>query len=626
MTTRNPKLGRRTGKAHSKLTQVTEPASREAASIEAPKRPPRSRLATILPYAGAVLLCLVLLNFFFDLSHRSLHYPITAWGLDLPFEAAVVKGILQNGWYMSNPFLGAPQGSQLYDFPMAEAAHVVLIKFLGLFSHDWFIVMNIFYLLGYVLTTISALFVFRQMRLPAFASIPASLIYAFQPYHYVRGEYHLFLTAYYLVPLMVLVLFWLASGETLVEFDSAARWRWRFTRKGIVSIAICALMGSGGVYYAFFGGIFLLTVAIYGALRGDTLRRLLGASVCLGTLFLALMLNMAPSLWYWMGHGRNPAVANRSFIEADAYGLSIGQLLIPIPEHRWTFLRHLKDVFTTSLSGVLPNGDALVPIGGIATIGFILLIAVSVFGAGRFSRKDLLRPLAVFNLVAVLTATYGGFGSLFAFFISPQIRCYGRISVYIAFFSLAALLAVIDGVQLHIHRTPLRWTAAVLFAVMMCGGILDATPAAMPNLSGNHAAFDKDRAFVGAIEAAVPPGSMILQLPYHPFPEHGFTNQMWDYDHFRGYLHSRNLRWSYGASQGRPEDFWQREIASLPPAELLKAAAAAGFAGIYVDRFGFADRGAALLTELSGLLKEDPIESRDGRLAFLRIQPAAPHS
>src|SRR6266851_1795289 len=136
------------------------PRLNEAAMNQATKpapSPPAGRHALYVPltlsatfqYLITIFLCLFLLTVFFDLRHHALRYPINVPAGDLLFFGAMVKGILQNGWYMSNPFLGAPQGSQLYDFPASEGAHVIFIKFLSLFSGDWVVVMNLFYLAGY---------------------------------------------------------------------------------------------------------------------------------------------------------------------------------------------------------------------------------------------------------------------------------------------------------------------------------------------------------------------------------------------------------------------------------------------------------------------------------------------
>jgi phosphoglycerol transferase len=112
---------------------------------------------------------------------------------------------------------------------------------------------------------------------------------------------------------------------------------------------------------------------------------------------------------------------------------------------------------------------------------------------------------------------------------------------------------------------------------------------------------------------------MIFQLPYIPFPEYPSVNQMKDYDHFRAYLHSKNLRWSYGAMKGREGDVWQKQISSAPLSELVLKLAFAGFNGIYIDRYGYVDKGAQIESEIAEKLGSNPVISGNGRLVFFNM-------
>jgi phosphoglycerol transferase len=91
------------------------------------------------------------------------------------------------------------------------------------------------------------------------------------------------------------------------------------------------------------------------------------------------------------------------------------------------------------------------------------------------------------------------------------------------------------------------------------------------------------------------------------------------YDHFRGYLHSRKLRWSFGAMHGRSADELQAGIANRPFPECVRLLAEAGFGGIYVDRNGYADHGAEIEATLYSLLGRPPIVSPNQRLCFFDI-------
>jgi hypothetical protein len=56
---------------------------------------------------------------------------------DSVFFAMMVKAVIDHGWYLTNPQLGAPVVLALHDFPQANGIHLVLVKLLSCFSTDW---------------------------------------------------------------------------------------------------------------------------------------------------------------------------------------------------------------------------------------------------------------------------------------------------------------------------------------------------------------------------------------------------------------------------------------------------------------------------------------------------------
>jgi phosphoglycerol transferase len=233
-------------------------------------------------------------------------------------------------------------------------------------------------------------------------------------------------------------------------------------------------------------------------------------------------------------------------------------------------------------------------------------------------QPDLLHNLSVLNIFAVLLGTVGGFGFLFAVVISNSIRSYTRISTFTAFFSLLAIALALE--QIYQRMAKKRAIFYVLIAVLLVGGILDQTTRAyVPDYRGTKTDYLSDEEFVQKVEASVPAGSMIFQLPYVPFPEHPKVHEMVDYDHFRAYLHSRNLRWSYGTIKKRDGDLAQQRVAALRGEEFTQALAFAGFSGVYLDRHGYEDGGAAKVAELTNVLQTTPIVSPNGRLLFFNL-------
>ena len=150
--------------------------------------------------------------------------------------------------------------------------------------------------------------------------------------------------------------------------------------------------------------------------------------------------------------------------------------------------------------------------------------------------------------------------------------------------------------------------------------------------------FQMERKFVADIEASLPPGAMIFELPNVDFPEAKAIFGMQGYDELRGYLHSHSLRWSAGAMRGRPESEWasRNGLGSTPahssvtssqplatelqlPPHALENLVLAGFIGIYLDRHGYSDDGVAIMGQLQSLLGVAPIQSENRRLAFFSL-------
>jgi phosphoglycerol transferase len=583
-----------------------------------------TRWKVVGAYTGTIAACLVVLLWIMRLWHADFAVPFSYEG-DALFYGALIKGGLDNGWYLRNRFLGMPAGLDLPDYPMSEGVHLLLLKVMSLGISDYAVLLNLYYLLTFPLTVLTSMFVFRRFKISYPTAIVGSLLFAFLPYHFFRGEAHLFLASYFLIPLMIMVILWVCLDQpmfSVAEGNGDTQRRWAGSR-GMTGIAICVLVASAGVYYALFAGFFLLVAGVFACCYTRSRRPLLTSGVLLAVLCLAFLVNVSPSILYAYRHGKNPSALERPAKEAEIYGMRIAQLLLPVTGHRVPYLASLKASYNRWTP--LVNENDFASLGAIGSCGFLALLGWLIFRRPDMANADLFNSLAVLNISAVLLATMGGLGSLFAGAVTAKIRAYNRISVYIAFFSLLAVVLLLDRPAQRCATSKARsWLVAGALGLLLPIGILDQTTAHfVPPYERLRAAYFNDADFVRRVEASVPENAMIFQLPYVPFPEHPSVHRMAVYSHFRGYLHSKTLRWSYGAMKGREGDGWQRQVAGQPLPEMLKALIAAGFRGIYVDRFGYVDQGAEMEAELSKLLETGPIVSGDQRLAFFNLSDAA---
>jgi hypothetical protein len=603
------------------LRRFSEAAALKISELMQPSNGPNPQSLRISEYAAAAALSLLILITFMKLWQADLRVPF-CYAADGFLHASFVKSMIDNGWYWKNEFVGAPDGQLLYDFPAVDNLALLSMKLLSLAVPNYAIVANLFFLLSFPLTAITALYAFRQFNISFTSSLFGSQLYAFLPYHFMRNSFgHLFLASYYLVPLVIVVIWWLCSGVFQDDKDI-----WRFSsKKGYIlaAIAICVLVGFSGVYYPFFSSFFLLLTGLCVSLHRKNVRPLLLSGFFVVVISATAAINLAPSLVHIYKHG-NIHLTDRNPAEAEVFGLKIAQLILPISGHRIQALANTKWIYN---HGPLFNENDTASLGFFGSLGFLALIGWSVYkkvGIKSMSPEDPNGPLhyfSILNLSAVLLATVGGFGSLVAIGLTPQIRSYNRISVFVAFFSLFALVILIDRFAAkHVNSRKRKVVFRLVITIALMLGILDQIgPGFMPDYPQIRSEFANDSEFMSQVQAALPTGAMVFQLPYVAFPESPSLHELRDYELFRGYLHSKTLRWSYGAIKDRATDVWQKRVAEMPVEYMVEALSAANFSGIYLDRRGYADQGAEIIRKLAAVISERPNTSRNGHLVFFSL-------
>jgi phosphoglycerol transferase len=572
-------------------------------------RPPDVRpvLRTLAAYGGAALLCLGLLAFVMKLWNAGLSVPFE-YHDDTLFTLAAVKGTIDNGWYLQNPLLGAPYGQDLHDFPVAESLHFGILKALALFRPDAIAVSQLYFLLTFPLAAVSALFVLRRFGVNYPAGLTASLLYSLLPYHFLHGENHLFLCAYYVVPPLVLVTLWLYADQ----FVAAPRQRLA------AALAVCVLAGCAGVYYAFFGCFFLVVAGVAGAVLHRKPRLFGKTCLLVGVTSATVVLNILPCLLYRAAEGPNSMVPRRIPIEPEIHGLKLVPLLLPVTGHRFPPFREFKATY----NDWVPEGENdFVSSGLVCGSGLVLLLAWVFMPRRPAGRWLLLDGLSLLTVCGLLLAIIGGVGGVFFLVVSPLIRAYGRVSIFLAFFALLALALLAEWFYRRYVTTPWRRAGfAAFFAAVLGAGVLDQTSKTfVPPYDLLREEVGSDRAFVHAIEDRVPAGSMIFQLPFVEAPETPGVGRVSTYDHYRGYIHSRGLRWSHGAMIGREASYRLEALARLPLEDMAEALALAGYAGVWVDRRGYADGGAVVEAGLACETGQPPLVSDNGRLSFFPL-------
>jgi phosphoglycerol transferase len=565
----------------------------------------------VLLYAAAAALGLGAAAWALNLWHADLLVPFDYEG-DALLNIMIVKNIVEKGWYLHTDALGAPAGMMLYDFPAGDNLVCVMIKGMSLFTSNPVLLTNLFFLLTFPLVSLTALFTARQFGLSAGPALLVSFLYTLLPYHFWRGTTHLYFSAYFLVPPAILIAHWISSGNLLNQ-----RWRVWF------SLGVSVLLGCNMAYYPFFACFFFLLAAVLAWLRHER-RHALAAAGLIAVISAVLLLNLAPNILYAHKYGAAASGRRYSF-ESEIAGLKIVQLLLPVTGHRIPALARLKANYNATHP--LVNENDWVSLGFIGSVGFLVLTGWVLFIRRRADGfRALIEDLSVFNLAAVLLATLGGFSALFAVLVTPQIRGYNRIGPFIAYFSLVTVAVGLE----HFARRKVHSRAGMIgfgaaLAALGLLGLLDQTGGdSQHDWHALKSKFSSDKRFFANVQASLPAGAMIFELPYEPFPEYGLNiNQMIEYAPFRPYIQTHGLRWSYGVIKGRSGDVWEQNTAAEAPGQMVATLRDDGFAGIYVDRSGYADHGAALEGQLRAAIGSDPLSDSKGRFALFKF-PAEP--
>jgi phosphoglycerol transferase len=563
--------------------------------------------------------------------------PPLAYAPDAPYYLMLTKGLVDHGSYLRIPNLGWPFSLQLYDNPESgDNLQLALVRGLGFFLRDAVLTMNVYYLLTFVAVSLAAWFVLRRLGVSRLVAAVVSILYSFLPYHFARGEAHLLLSGYFMVPIATLLILRVLSDDPpfIARRDSPEpRWRLAlWSRRALPWFLACAALGSTGPYYAFFAILLLASVVVVDLFARRSLKRAASAGVAAGVVLVVLLLNLSPSFLYWQSHGLNNKAIPRGISETEVNGLRISQLVMPRVDHRigaFADAQRKSDRFSPVATS--ERGQQL---GLIGAIGFVGLL---VFTLSRLLRRrshddssgppplgtrpEIGKRLGLLTIVAIVIATVSGISLIISALGVRYIRSYNRISVFIAFFALIAVAFALDWV---VARVP-RWHGRAVVAVAVCVavlavGVFDQTSSAdVPDYKALERAWNSDDVLMHGIQRDLGKGAAVFEMPYVFFPEAGTIVGTGPYDQVRGWLHADSLRWSWGSVRGRDGD-WQAALVRLPAPTALDALTAVGFTGLMVDRAGYEDHGERIEAEYTHALGQEPRVSPDGRLVFYDLR------
>lgn len=532
--------------------------------------------------------------------HTPAAYSVDALETLARFRLAEERGLALL-WDPTAPRLGAPAQADWSPYPLPDAFWYAIAgraaERIGLVPAS-----NLMLLLAQVAAVLSFYFCARVLRHGMLPAAGAALLFGFSFSICHRGlSHHSFALAFAVPPALLAV--WLVAGSR--RLITTARGRALVIGGGL-------LTGLGNPYFIYLFGVLLATAGLVQLATARRRANLLTGAAAGGACLLVFALTNLPLLRAAVTASATDLFA-RNAAATTIYGLRWIDLVVPPAQHRVAALAEIGRAHERTATGEL-----FAPYLGV--VGTVALLLVVVLAVTRWLRRRPrpLRPGHAAWAGAILAfALVGGINHWLAQAGFDYFRASNRYSIHL-------LAVALFGLSALVSRLPRgRGMTAAVFAVTLLG-LWDQTPRPLGEESRQQlrALMTTDRAIATRLESSLPANSAIFQLPVAHFPEQGPLGRMLDYELLRPYLFSQTLRWSHGGLRSSALLPWQRNVAQLPPALLVRELERAGFAALAVRSDAFADEAAVLREQLPQLGR--PVLLAEGEFVVFRLQPTEP--
>ena len=506
--------------------------------------------------------------------------------------------------------LGAPYDANWNDWPLVEELQIVffslLAKVFGLFAG-----LNLATVLGNLLAAITFYGVARFSDCSTVWAFVAALAFGLAPFIFAQSPFHLTTEYIWHIPLFLPVWRW-ASSEPGTTPRSPRFW---------FAVGVGFLTGLQSPYYTNILCQLTLLGAIILFCHNRSWPAFKSSLAVIGAAACAFALMNFDTWTYRAVHGSNTGALVREYKWLEIYGLKIVDMVIPPVTHH----SHMLADFATAHRAAAPLQDEGSYLGFVGLAALALLVGTAIADVVR-RRADSIPMEAWQVLWIVLFFSTGGFNAILGSLGFTLFRTGCRYSVVILAIALMYAAQRLTALQRetasHKPSGSLPLAAYAAAGALCCVILWDQVPRT-PTATATAAIarqVEADREFVAAMEAALPERAMVFQLPIMEFPEAPVPGVP-PYDHFRPYLYSKNLRYSFGSMKGRPREDWQKELGKMAFKDAVAEIKNKGFAAIYINRNGFPDRGKALEDSLLEMgYTKPPLRNATGELACIVLE------
>jgi phosphoglycerol transferase len=533
------------------------------------------------------------------------------------FLLTSAKSLINGHGFRLDAQLGYPDVRDNLYFPGFDLSYRVFLWLATRFTQNPFLAVHALYIAGLSAMYGFAYWALKRLDIRTWLAAIGALSYVLTPFLARRIYSHDLLTLSFAVPL--------GFGLALMVGTGRPEGNLKTFLRDPFTIATIVIVGSSGLYYAFYTLMFLAFAGVAASVGQRRWFPLLAAA-CAGAPLFLLLIYSGYGLDLLVALGSRYSGPHRFAYEQIMYGLDLPSMAYPFQR------LHKVAEGVAQTNAALPKGPILFEGEGewpaiplmLALLGAPLVAAMcqgaNQAGEAVAGHVRLLGFCALCIVFAILFGARGGLGYIFNLLFTPEIRADGRLMPFLNF---AAIVTLCAGAEL-LAKTGSRWLGYAGLAVVASLLLVSIKPAIGAAVRVEHFYMDgplekRLQASTPAMVAAKNRAGLrtVLELPTVNWPESPFVQILDPYEHQLPYIYDtpgNPTRWSYGANDKQPW-FGVVSLATRDPQTLVAHARSLGFDSVLIQKRGLepaklAATQAALAAQLATECKvfEDEVE------------------
>lgn len=470
------------------------------------------------------------------------------------------------------PRLNAPSRATWGDFPIEKLVFYpagILARILGLCNG-----VTVYLILSMALAGCSFYCVGQLLGYRKDLLVATGILFGLAPYAFARNINHLTLSLYWNIPLLIFVIIWCGWREKTTS---------SYTKTLFAAMIIGFISGFLNPYYLI-PFMVMLGMLLPGILVEKSWIKVKDVLLIVLSCFAGFFINNLDVLINLVQNGVNHSAVNRDLWGLVIWGFYLPDLFFPRSHHIEALQRFSHLIYHSKVPLQISGESQSGYIGIISLIGFILMmfIGVAYIVAKKFSE---ISPLFWICLGYISFGIVGGINYMLGVLGFQLLRSSNRISIVISCLSLYFLCELFRNI-------PKRITLYFTLFLILLFGIYDQTPD-WDDASARRN-YLKDKKDFSFLEKSLPNHGQIFELPVKYFPESPIFYTMGDYEHLRPFIHTTELKFSYGFIQGRGDSNWQFAIDKMSPNVMISELKKRGFCALLINKKGYQDKGIKL--------------------------------